>query len=157
MRQFKLKSLLLTTILLNSITVSSGTREEVEAFERVVAIQSAEIQIHRGIATDVFTRFNVPPPELKAAADSIVLDATGLSYCNQLKRSTIKDIPSPASPKGYIIKTDEKYEAPVRIFIELLAHLGIHEHARTWNLIDTLSTPSLRATRPWLPHTIACQ
>ncbi len=100
---------------------------------------------------EIFAACGVPPSELKAAADSIVLDSTGLSYCNRLKRSSITATISPSSPKGYIIEKDEKYEAPARIFIELLAQLGIHEPARTWNLIDTLSTPSLRATRSWLP------
>ena len=93
MNTLKLKSALVTALLFNTVTLSSGTRGELEALNRTIAVQTAEIQMHRAIAMEIFEHFRVPKPRLKEVADSIVLDSTGLSYCNQLKRTSITATP----------------------------------------------------------------
>ncbi|MDP3935650.1 MAG: hypothetical protein Q8Q56_01460, partial [Alphaproteobacteria bacterium] len=156
MNRLKLKSAFVITLLLNSITVSSGHWGEVLVINEVKAQVQAEIVLCRANAVSVLqAHTKLTPAEATELANALVLDCSGLAFCYPLIRSSITATTTPRTPTGIVTtRVDKKYEGPLLIGIDLLFQLGYFNPARGWDLdlCDKLAKTPLRHIKPWLPY-----
>lgn len=149
----KLKSALITALLLNLAILDSGAvsacQSEIDGCKAVDIRTCEDIKLRIGTGTEVFKGLGMSPAEAEARATEFAERPSGLAALNRVARSRGKV--TVVGPNKFDIKIIRHYDPGVRIYFELMHAAGYLHLREEWNPYDKLAESALRTIKPWLP------